>query len=70
MSADKINRIAVMRNDGISYHTDVTGWSSETVCIRLMREAHEDKRVMYAVWFEAVNDKPFYVRQRFVRPEQ
>lgn len=48
------HKLIVIRSDGISHETEISGWHAETVMLDLMRQHREDKRTVFFAWFDGV----------------
>lgn len=64
MMTTRLARIAVLRKDGLHYHTDVSGWNMETVAIKLFGDAKAEPRTICVVWFEGPNESNLEPRQQ------
>lgn len=45
-------RVTVIRNDGLTHSTDVSGWSAEPTMLNLRKQALNDTRTVTVVVFE------------------
>lgn len=67
-------KLVVVRTDGLHHDSTFAGWHSETTMIAAWRSTLEDKRTLFAVWFDGEqsahsSDCVWTERQRFSAAE-